>query len=161
MLILYGLTQICLITSWIINRKKTIKALKIAWKRFYKILPAFGLMVTAVAIVLPLLPPEFIAGTLGQNNHWLGVLIGIGFGSISMMPGFIAFPLGGVLISKGVPYMVISAFTTSLMMVGILTFPIEKQYLGARPAVIRNAVSLLIALIVAVITGIAFGELGL
>jgi len=118
-------------------------------------------MVTAVAIVLPLIPPEFIARTLGQNNHWLGVLIGTGVGSISMMPGFIAFPLGGVLISKGVPYMVISSFTTSLMMVGILTFPLEKQYLGAKPAVIRNTVSLIIAIIVAIITGIAFGELSL
>ncbi len=159
MVILYILTFVCLIISWMISKNKTIRALNIAWKRFYKILPAFGFMVVVVAIVLPLIPPEYIARTLGQNNRWLGMIIGTGIGSISMMPGFIAFPLGGVLVSKGVPYMVISGFTTSLMMVGILTFPVEKQYLGTKPAIIRNSVSLLIALIVAVITGIAFGEL--
>jgi len=161
MIILYILTMLSLILSWLINRKKTVKAFMIAWKRFYKVLPAFGLMVTAVAIVLPLIPPEFIARTLGQNNRWLGMLLGMGVGSVSMMPGFIAFPLGGLLVAKGVPYMVISAFTTSLMMVGILSFPLEKQYLGVKPALIRNLIALVVSILVATVTGLAFGELQL
>jgi len=55
--------------------------------------------------------------------------------------------------------MVLSAFTTTLMMVGILTFPIEKEYFGIKVTIIRNVISLFIALIVAVITGIFFGEI--
>jgi len=54
--------------------------------------------------------------------------------------------------------MVISAFTTTLMMVGILTFPIEKEYFGVKVAFLRNIMSFIIALAVAVITGILFGE---
>jgi len=46
-------------------------------------------------------------------------------------------------------------------MVGVLSFPLEKQYLGTRPALLRNLMSLLIALLVAVITGFAFGEIAL
>jgi len=80
---------------------------------------------------------------------------------VSMMPGFIAFPLGGLLVAKGVPYMVISAFTTSLMMVGILSFPLEKQYLGVKPALIRNLIALVVSILVATVTGLAFGELQL
>jgi uncharacterized membrane protein YraQ (UPF0718 family) len=74
------------------------------------------------------------------------------------MPGYIAFPLGGILRGNGVSYMVISAFTTTLMMVGVLTFPVEKAYLGFKAALIRNILSFLIALIVAVFIGMFFGE---
>lgn len=159
MLVLYILSACCLLASWLKDKKKTLKALKIAWNRFKRVLPAFGLVVVAVAVILPLLPPEFIARTLGKNNRWLGMMIGTGLGSISMMPGFIAFPLSGLLVSKGVPYMTISAFTTSLMMVGILSFPLEKQYLGVKAALLRNVLSLLVAILVAIATGIVFQEI--
>lgn len=75
------------------------------------------------------------------------------------MPGFIAFPLSGILKQNNVPYMVISGFTTTLMMVGILTFPMEKKYFGTKIAVLRNIVSFFIAIIVAIATGIFFGEI--
>lgn len=148
-----------MLLSFVKDRKKTKRALMIGFKKFRKILPSFGLMVVAVAIALPLLPPEFIAKTLGQENRWVGMLLGGSLGSISMMPGFIAYPLSGLLIEKGVPYMVISAFTTTLMMVGILSFPIEQKYLGTKVALIRNLVSLVITILVSVAVGFAFGEL--
>ena len=55
--------------------------------------------------------------------------------------------------------LVLAAFTTTLMMVGILTYPVEKEYFGAKVTIIRNVVSFFIALIVALVIGIFFGEL--
>jgi hypothetical protein len=43
--------------------------------------------------------------------------------------------------------------------VGVLTYPIEKEYFGAKVTIIRNTISLLIALAVAVMIGIFFGEI--
>ena len=57
------------------------------------------------------------------------------------------------------PYMVLSAFTTTLMMVGVLTYPVEKAHFGAGVTVVRNLLSFLIALVVAAATGLFFGEL--
>ncbi len=57
--------------------------------------------------------------------------------------------------------MVLSAFTTTLMMVGVLTYPIERQYFGRSVTLIRNAISLIIALIVALVVGLVFGEIAL
>ncbi len=74
------------------------------------------------------------------------------------MPGFIAFPLSGILLSKGVPYMVISAFTTTLMIMGVLSYPVEKAYFGTKVTIMRNAISFCIALVVALVTGLFFGE---
>ncbi|MBE9483003.1 MAG: permease [Chloroflexi bacterium] len=156
---LYIITGLAVVISFIASRNKTLKAVKIAAKRFVTILPAFLIMLILVSIVLFLVPDKVISSYLGSNNKFLSVLLASFLGSITLMPGFIAFPLCGILLKKGVLYMVLSAFTTTLMMVGILTYPIEKEYFGIKVTIIRNVISFLIALVVAVMTGIFFGEI--
>jgi len=156
---LYIATGLAVLISFIANREKTLRAIKIAFKRFVTILPAFLNMLILVSIVLFLVPNKIISHYLGSNNIFTGVLLGSFFGSITLMPGFIAFPLCGILLKKGVLYMVLSAFTTTLMMVGVLTYPIEKEYLGTKVTIVRNVIGFFIALIVAVMTGIFFGEI--
>jgi len=156
---LYIITGLALVISLIVSREKTLKALRISIKRFLNILPAFLMMLILVSIVLFLAPDEVILNYLGGNNKFIGVLFASFLGSITLMPGFIAFPLAGILLERGVAYMVLSAFTTTLMMVGVLTYPVEKQYFGIKVTIMRNAISLLIALIIAVVTGVFFGEI--
>lgn len=156
---LYIIAGLAVLISFGVNHEKTLKALKIAAKRFINIMPAFLTMIILVSIVLFLIPDEVISNYLGVDNKLTGVLLASALGSITLMPAFIAFPLCGILLKKGVLYMVLSAFTTTLMMVGILTYPIEKEYLGIKVTIVRNVISLLIALIVAVMTGIFFGEI--
>ena len=156
---LYAITGLALVISLIASRDKTLKALKISYRRFTNILPAFLIMLVLVSVVLFLVPDVVISEYLGLENKFTGVLLASFLGSVTLMPGFIAYPLAGILLKKGVAYMVLSAFTTTLMMVGVLTYPIEKQYSGTRVTIIRNAISLLIALIIAVVTGIFFGEI--
>jgi len=156
---LYIATGFALLLSFIISREKTFQAIRVAAKRFATILPAFVGMLICVSIVLFLIPDALISHYLGKNNIFIGVLFASFFGSITLMPGFIAFPLCGILLKKGVLYMVLSAFSTTLMMVGILTYPIEKEYFGLRLTILRNIVSLFIALVVALMTGIFFREI--
>ncbi len=54
--------------------------------------------------------------------------------------------------------MVVSAFSATLMIVGVLTYPVEKACLGAKVALIRNLISFIIALAVALATGLFFGR---
>ncbi len=158
---LYVLTGIALLISFVKDRKKTGRAVVIAAKRFLDILPAFVMLIAMVAVFLTLVPDSLIVEWLGTRNMVRGVAVAIVLGSITLMPGFIAFPLCGILLQKGVSYFVISAFTTTMMMVGLVTYPIEKKYLGIKLTIVRNLISLLIALIVAVITGFFFHELSL
>ena len=157
--ILFAIAGFALLVSFIANRKKTVNAVKIAVKRFIHILPAFLVMLVLVSIVLFLVPDEVISHYLSGNNIYIGVLLASFLGSITLMPGFIAFPLGGILVGKGVAYMVIVAFTTTLMMVGVLTAPVEKEYFGIKVTILRNTISFFIALAVAVAIGIYFGEI--
>ena len=156
---LYVAAGLALLISLIVNRAKTLQAVKIAARRFINILPAFLTMIILVSVVLFLVPDRVISSYLGGTDKYAGVLFASLFGSITLMPGFIAFPLCGILLTKGVAYMVLAAFTTTLMMVGVLTYPVEKAYFGIKVTIIRNAISFFIALIVALMMGIFFGEI--
>lgn len=157
-MIFYSVTAILLLTSFFADRRKTIRALKIAWKKFRNILPMFIVMLVLVSVSLYLLPQELIREYLGEEDLLKGMGIAMLVGSIALMPGFIVFPLCGILREQGVPYMVLSGFTTTLMMVGLVTLPVEKAYFGMKTALIRNGIGLIIAVIVAFATGLVFAE---
>jgi uncharacterized membrane protein YraQ (UPF0718 family) len=156
---LYIVAGLALLVSLCFSREKTVRSLKVAARRFIRILPAFIIMLVLISIALYLVPDEVISHYLGGRNKFVDVILASSLGSITFLPGFIAFPLAGILLQKGVTYMVIAAFTTTLMMVGVLTVPIEKAYFGLKVTVIRNVIGFLIALTVAVMIGLAFGEI--
>ena len=156
---IYIITIIALFISTIANRKKTIRALRIALRKISAIMPAFFVMLMLVSIVLFLFPDDVIMKYLGQSHHGYSTILAMLLGSIAFIPGFITFPLCGILAEKGVSYTVLSAFSTTLMMVGVVTFPIEKEYLGVKVTIIRNIISFCIALCVALMTGFFFGEI--
>ncbi len=155
---LWLLAGLAVLLSCIANPAKTGRALKIAAKKFAKILPAFAAMLALISVVLYLVPDQAITKYLGGENHTATLLTASALGSVALMPGFIVFPLCGVLLAKGVQYMALSAFSTTLMMVGVLSYPVERKYFGAKVTVIRNALSFAIAILIALVTGILFGE---
>jgi uncharacterized membrane protein YraQ (UPF0718 family) len=159
MIILYVVTAVALGASLVASPHKTAQALKRAGKRFAKILPAFLGMLVLFSVVITLLPEDVVKALLGGEHKWLSVTVASVTGSLTLMPGFIAFPLCGVLLKEGVLRMVLSAFSTTLMTVGVLTYPLERQYFGRTVTLVRNGISLVIALIVAVVMGLVFGEI--
>mgnify|MGYP001554778601 CR=1 FL=1 len=158
MVILYITTAVILLISVIFDPKKTLKGIKNGWKKFHKILPRYLRILIFIAIIL-YFSEELIITYLQQDNSILGLLAGMLLGSISMMPGFIAYPLSGLLLEQGVLLMIIAGFVTTLMMVGIVTFPLEKAYMGTKAAVLRNFASFFIALLIALAMGFLYGEL--
>lgn len=150
--------MVIFLVLFIKDRRKTMKGLKIGIKKLLKIIPVFLLLLVFISIVLTLMPEDLISRYLSGSDGYLAALLGLAIGSVAVMPGFVAFPLGRVLIDQGVQYMAVAAFTSSLMMVGILTFPVERQFFGTRFALLRNISSILIATVIALIMGFVFGE---
>jgi uncharacterized membrane protein YraQ (UPF0718 family) len=96
---------------------------------------------------------DLISKVIGNSSGWLGVILSAVVGSIALIPGFIAFPTADLLLDGGAGYMQIAAFISSLMMVGVVTVPVEIKYFGKRLTVIRNLMAFIFSLIVAVIIG--------
>lgn len=152
--ILYIITAILLIISFIKNKKNTKAALKKAWKAFENILPQLLSIMVLVGLVLAFLDAETISRFIGESSGFLSVL-GLGaIGSITLIPGFIAFPLSATLLDNGAGYMQIAVFISTLMMVGIVTIPIEKKYFGSKMTYTRNGLALIFSFAVAIVIGV-------
>lgn len=151
---LYVIAGTALIVSFIKSKEKTKVALKKAWKSFENILPQFLTILIIIGIMLSILTPEQISSIIGSESGWMGVIIASIIGSITLVPGFIAFPLAAALLNNGAGYMQIAAFISTLMMVGLVTIPLEMKYFGKKSALIRNTEAIIFSLIVAYIMGV-------
>ena len=136
-IVLYGGTAILLALSFQKDRGKSMKALKKAWKAFENILPQFLVVILMVSLLLSLLDHDMILRIIGAESGWLGVLLASLVGSVTLIPGFVAFPTAALLLQGGAGYMQIAAFISSLMMVGIVTLPVEMRYFGKRLAIMK------------------------
>lgn len=154
MIELAATTAIALFLSFLADRHKTLAGLKKGAKMFFNILPAMVQVLILVSVFLFFIPPRLITAWLGQGSGWTGVLSAALLGSVSLIPGFIAFPLGAILVRSGVSYQAIAVFITTLMMVGILTLPLEAKYFGWKTSILRNTLSFFGSLLIGLLMGI-------
>ncbi|NLI54137.1 MAG: permease [Clostridiales bacterium] len=152
--ILYGLAVVGLAVSFFKDRQKTRAALIKAWKAFENILPQLLMIFLIIGFALAIFPPETIQKVLGSGSGFWGVLAAAAIGSVTLMPGFVAFPLAAALLKSGAGYMQMAAFISTLMMVGVVTIPIERKTFGLRATLTRNGAALLFSIAVAVVMGV-------
>ncbi len=158
-LILYSVTIILILLSFLKDKAKTKKAMMKAWKAFDNILPQFLGVITLVGIILSILNPKMISGIIGSSSGWLGVIMASVIGAITLIPGFIAFPTAAMLLNSGAGYMQIGAFISALMMVGVVTLPVEIKYFGKKTTLVRNILAFVFSFAVAFVIGKVAGEL--
>ncbi|MDW7671517.1 MAG: permease, partial [Bacillota bacterium] len=115
---LYIITALLLVIAYVTDQKRTRMALKKSWKAFENIMPQFLVVFLLVGMMLAVLNPEVISRIIGTESGWLGVLLAAVVGSVTLIPGFIAFPTAALLLQGGAGYMQIGAFISTLMMVG-------------------------------------------
>ncbi len=151
--ILYGITLLLLGLSFYKDKKKTKMALKKAWKAFENILPEFLTVIMFVGVLLAVLNPEVISKIIGSSSGWYGVIIAAMVGAITLIPGFVAFPTAAMLLQNGAGYMQIGAFVSTLMMVGVVTAPVEMKYFGKRLTILRNLLAFVFSFLVAFVIG--------
>jgi uncharacterized membrane protein YraQ (UPF0718 family) len=154
MQILIFISIVCLILSLAVDQRKTFEGIKRGLKMFLNLLPALLTVLILVSVFLYLVPDKTIIKLLGAKSGVMGIVIAAAVGSIALIPAFIAFPLAKILLVKGVSYTVVAVFITTLIMVGVLTLPVEFKYFGKRAAIMRNVLSFLGAIIVGLLIGI-------
>ena len=159
--ILWICTGIALLVSLMNSREKTLATIKNAARRMWNILPLFLLVMALFAVAITIMPKAVTSKTIGADSGFGGLVLAIVVGSITMMPGFIAFPLCGALLNQSVPYYILAGFTLALMNVGFVTLPMQIQYLGLKVVVVRNLIGILAAVLVSAVVAFAFGEVSL
>jgi len=121
---------------------------------FRNILAPFLNILIMVSVLLYLIPPSVISRYLGPDSGIMGLGIAAVVGSITLIPGFISYPIAAGLIKQGASYTVVATFMTTLMMVGVVTLPLEIKYFGRRVAITRNLLNFVAAIFIGLVVGL-------
>ncbi len=153
-IVIDSLAVACLLLSLIKSREKTKWALRVAFNATKRIGPLVLGIIAIIGLIVGFVPAKWIASTIGPDRGALGLLLAALLGSVLFIPGLIAFPLAKSLLDLGAGITAISAFVTTLMMVGFVFLPLEIKELGKRFTAIRNGLALVAALAVAALMGL-------
>jgi uncharacterized membrane protein YraQ (UPF0718 family) len=154
---LYGVVILLYVLSFIKDKNKTKKALIKSFKSLEGIMPQFLGIIFIVGIILTALSPETISGIIGEKSGFLGVIIASIIGSFTIMPTFVAFPTAALLLQNGAGYTQVTALISTLMFVGVVTYPLEAKYIGKKAAFIRNGVYFAYSILIAFVVGKLMG----
>ena len=136
------------------DKKKTMKALGMALRMGRRMALSIFTVVITIGLLLTLLPPERIASFVAEQNLVIATFGAALFGTITLVPAFIAFPLIGTLVGAGVHIVPSVAFLTTLTMVGLVTLPLEKKEFGTKFTIVRNVASFVSAVFIALLMGV-------
>lgn len=151
--IINGIAIIGLIAAFIVSKEKAITSLKMAGKSFVKILPMVFIIILAIGLLLGFVPPDQISRFVGEQSGIGGVLLVGIVGALMHIPALISFPLAASLLDSEASITAVAAFITTLTMIGTITLPLEIKELGKKMALLRNGLSFVIAIIIALIMG--------
>lgn len=154
---LYVITATLLFLSSVRDAKKTRQALLKAWRSFVNILPEFSVVLALVGLVLTYLSPTAIARFIGAQSGIVGMLVTSVIGAVTLIPGFVAFPLAASLLARGAGVAQMGVFVSTLMMVGVVTLPLETKYFGRREAMLRNGLAYLFSFVVGIVIKAVIG----
>ena len=147
-------TLVFLVISFAKDKVKTKQALKMAFGMGKGMLASILSIIFAIGLILSIIPPAEIANFLSDQSVILATIGGALLGTITLVPAFIAFPLVGTLVGAGVSVVPAVAFLTTLTMVGVVTFPLEKKEFGIKFTAVRNSLSFLFAIAIALVMGV-------
>jgi len=151
---LYLISFLALGVSVWFDRQKTVKALQKGSKALLNILPDFLAVILLIGISLAFISPEFISQYLGNNASLISYFGTSILGSVTLIPGLISFPLAKSLLDQGASVQHIGLFISTLMMVGIVTIPLEVKYFNKKITFYRNGIAFIASFVIAYILGV-------
>lgn len=145
---------ILFLVSIVKNKEKSKEAMRKSKGMMKNMIGDIIGIIFMIGLILTFIPPEMIEKLLGSGNTLLSSLAAALLGSITLIPAFVAFPLVGSFVDAGASIVPGVAFLTTLTMVGVVTFPLEKKEFGTKFAVTRNLLSFGAAISIAILMGV-------
>ena len=131
------------------SARKTLNS----FKQSIPILIGVLLMLSLVNIAVP---KEFYS-KIFTGNKLVDPFIGALLGSIAAGNPITSYVIGGELKNQGVSMVAVLAFILSWVTVGVVQLPAESLMLGKKFAIIRNFMSFLMAILIAILVVLTLG----
>lgn len=153
-IILWIITLTWFIWSLFKDKKKTLNSIKMSSGMMKNMMGEIIGILFLIGLILTFIPPDTIRQYMGSTNTLISTIVSAILGSITLIPAFVAFPLVGSLVDAGANIVPVVAFLTTLTMVGVVTFPLEKREFGMKFTIVRNSLSFMFAIIIALLMGV-------
>lgn len=153
-LVFWVIALIWLVFSIVKDKNKTFTSIKMSSGMMKNMGSDIVAILLLIGLILAIIPPETLTSFLKCNDGIFSTILFALAGCITLIPAFVAFPLAGTLISSGAGIMPVVAFITTLTMVGIVTFPLEVREFGIKFTVLRNLLSFVFAILIALTMGV-------
>jgi uncharacterized membrane protein YraQ (UPF0718 family) len=129
-------------------------SLKHAAQMIYTIIPMILAVVGLVGLFNAFISVEMIR-TLFTDSILYDTFISTVSGAISVGQPVVSYIIGGELYEGGVSLYAVTAFILSFVTLGIIQLPLEYSLFGIRFTLIRNILSFVFAMIIAILTVIS------
>lgn len=135
------------------NVKKYKHAAVITFNSFKMSFPVLIGVLLLISLITSTLPKKYIH-LLITGNEILDPIFGAIIGSVAAGNPLTSYIIGGELLKQGVSLLAVTAFIVAWVTVGMVQLPAESLLLGKKFAIVRNSVSFILAVIIAVLTSI-------
>jgi len=141
------------------KRSALAGAFKSSTRQFFNILPTLAGVVLLIGLFNALMSSEFLSFVF-SGDAVFDTLWGACFGSIFAGNPVNSYVIGNQLLEYGVNLFAVTAVIVARVTVGLVQLPAEIAALGKKFAVIRNVVSFIMSMAIAVVTVMTFNFIG-
>jgi uncharacterized membrane protein YraQ (UPF0718 family) len=138
-----------------IDRVALLQAAKSSVNQFVSILPVLIGVVLLIGLFNAFISKELLASVF-SGNPTLDTLWGACFGSVLAGNPINSYVIGGELLKHGVSLFAVTALMITWVTVGLVQLPAEIAALGVKFALVRNAISFVLFIAVAILAVIVF-----
>ena len=135
----------------IVDKARLIHAIKRSGNQFVTMLPIFLGVVLLIGLFNAFVSKNFFTA-LFSGNVVFDSLLGAFFGSILAGNPINSYIIGGELLQYGISLFAVTALIITWVTVGFIQLPVEIAAMGRRFALLRNGISFLLSLPIAIIT---------
>ena len=137
-------------------KHKLKEAVVKAGRALLKSVPLILGTILLISLFVKLIPQSFYL-KIFTNNLFIDSFIGSLIGSVSAGTPLTSYIIGGELLKGGVGLIAVTAFIVAWVSVGVIQLPAESMILGRKFAILRNLLSFIFAIIVAILTVLTLG----
>ena len=129
--------------------QKLKSVLQNAAKTLYVISPMLLAVIGLVGLFKTFVIPQMLH-TLFNGSALHDMLMGVGFGGVSVGQPFLSYIIGGELLDEGASFYGVTAFILAFVTLGVVQLPMEFSIFGFRFTLVRNLLSLIFAFLLSV-----------
>jgi uncharacterized membrane protein YraQ (UPF0718 family) len=135
------------------------KATKKAARQFANLLPILVGVILLMGLLNAFVSEQLLT-SIFSGNMVFDTLLGACFGSILAGNPLNSYVLGGELLKHGISLFAVTAFIVAWVTVGLVQLPAETAALGKKFAVLRNTLSFVLSIPIAILTVVILNVIG-